>query len=263
MVRTPEHTFQVIHTPGHTPEHIAFLVTDHGSGATEPIAIATGDFVFVGDLGRPDLLETAAGQTGAMEPSARRLYETVGRLGDLPDFVQVWPAHGAGSACGKALGARVIATARGADRLAVAAAHGSEVVHGDLKPSNLIWPAGGMPRLVDFGASKILGLDRLTATGEINGTPAYMAPEVLTGKAEVDHRIDVYGLGVVLYEMFTGRRAFEGTSSAAVFDGILNRAPTASAELNRTVPAELERIHRQLVGDLIDVLFPRPGHRRR
>ena len=102
--------FQVMHTPGHTPEHIAFVVTDRGGGATEPIAIATGDFVFVGDLGRPDLLETAAGQAGAMEPSARRLYKTVGRLADIPDFVQVWPAHGAGSACGKALGAVPMST---------------------------------------------------------------------------------------------------------------------------------------------------------
>ncbi|MCA9244131.1 MAG: MBL fold metallo-hydrolase, partial [Phycisphaerales bacterium] len=101
---------RAIHTPGHTPEHIVFLVTDHGANATEPIGMATGDFVFVGDLGRPDLLETAAGQTGAMEPSARRLFKTVKKLGDIPDFVQVWPAHGAGSACGKALGAVPMST---------------------------------------------------------------------------------------------------------------------------------------------------------
>ncbi|MEM7227727.1 MAG: MBL fold metallo-hydrolase [Planctomycetota bacterium] len=102
--------FKVMHTPGHTPEHIAYLVTDLGSGATEPIGLITGDFVFVGDLGRPDLLETAAGQQGAMEPSARRLFHTVDRLDPLPDFVQVWPAHGAGSACGKALGAVPMST---------------------------------------------------------------------------------------------------------------------------------------------------------
>ncbi|MEO1129124.1 MAG: MBL fold metallo-hydrolase [Planctomycetota bacterium] len=97
--------FRALHTPGHTPEHIVFLVTDRGAGATEPIGLATGDFVFVGDLGRPDLLETAAGEVGAMEPAARRLHTTVRALGDIPDFVQVWPGHGAGSACGKALGA--------------------------------------------------------------------------------------------------------------------------------------------------------------
>ncbi len=101
---------QAIHTPGHTPEHIVFLVTDHGANATAPIGMATGDFVFVGDLGRPDLLETAAGHAGAMEPSARRLYSTVKKLSDIPDFVQIWPAHGAGSACGKALGAVPMST---------------------------------------------------------------------------------------------------------------------------------------------------------
>lgn len=97
--------FQAVHTPGHTPEHIVFLVTDLGGGATEPIGVATGDFVFVGDLGRPDLLESAAGIEGMMEPSARRLYGTIKKLDAIPDYVQVWPAHGAGSACGKALGA--------------------------------------------------------------------------------------------------------------------------------------------------------------
>jgi serine/threonine-protein kinase len=88
------------------------------------------------------------------------------------------------------------------------AVHDHGVLHGDLKPANIVWPAEGSPRLVDFGASKILGLDRLTATGEVSGTPAYMAPEVLTGKADVDHRIDVYGLGVVLYEALSARQPF-------------------------------------------------------
>ncbi len=94
-----------LHTPGHTPEHLSFLVTDTGGGADEPMGFITGDFVFVGDLGRPDLLESAAQVEGAMEPSARTLYESVQRILDMPDHLQVWPAHGAGSACGKALGA--------------------------------------------------------------------------------------------------------------------------------------------------------------
>ena len=96
---------RAIHSPGHTPEHISFLVTDRGAGATGPMGLATGDFVFVGDLGRPDLLETAAGVSGAMEPSARALYRSAVDFLDLPDYLQVWPGHGAGSACGKALGA--------------------------------------------------------------------------------------------------------------------------------------------------------------
>jgi len=97
--------FRVMHTPGHTPEHVSFLITDHGGGADGPMGLASGDFVFVGDLGRPDLLESAAGIQGAMEPSARELYRSAHAFLDLPDYLQVWPGHGAGSACGKALGA--------------------------------------------------------------------------------------------------------------------------------------------------------------
>lgn len=89
----------------------------------------------------------------------------------------------------------------------IAAAHQHGILHGDLKPANVLW--GETPRLVDFSASKVLGLDRLTATGELSGTPAYMAPEALTGKSEVDERIDVYGLGVLLYEALSGRRPFK------------------------------------------------------
>ncbi len=92
-------------TPGHTPEHMSFLVTDIGGGADEAIALLTGDFIFVGDVGRPDLLESAAGQVGAMEPGARTLYASLRATADLPEHLQILPAHGAGSACGKALGA--------------------------------------------------------------------------------------------------------------------------------------------------------------
>ena len=95
---------QVLHTPGHTPEHVVYTVTDLGAGATEPIGVATGDFVFVGDLGRPDLLEQAAGVSGTQEPGARDLYRSLATFRALPPHVQVWPAHGAGSACGKSLG---------------------------------------------------------------------------------------------------------------------------------------------------------------
>lgn len=94
----------VLHTPGHTPEHICFLVTDRAA-ADKPIGLFTGDFVFVGDVGRPDLLEKAAGVQGTMENSARALHQSLQRFKSLPDYLQVWPGHGAGSACGKALGA--------------------------------------------------------------------------------------------------------------------------------------------------------------
>lgn len=96
--------FEVKHTPGHTPEHISFTVTD-GAAASDPMGMLTGDFIFVGDVGRPDLLETAAGQKGVMKSSARTLYKSVEKFKSMPEYLQVWPGHGSGSACGKALGA--------------------------------------------------------------------------------------------------------------------------------------------------------------
>jgi hydroxyacylglutathione hydrolase len=94
----------VLHTPGHTPEHLTFLVTDTVT-ADQPMGALTGDFLFVGDVGRPDLLERAAQVAGTMEIGARQLFRSLRRLRPLPDFLQIWPGHGAGSACGKALGA--------------------------------------------------------------------------------------------------------------------------------------------------------------
>ena len=97
-------TLDVMHVPGHTPEHIAFLVTDRAAGDA-PMGMLAGDFLFVGDVGRPDLLERAAGMQGTMDASARQLFASLRRLAELPDYLQIWPGHGAGSACGKALGA--------------------------------------------------------------------------------------------------------------------------------------------------------------
>ena len=93
-----------VHTPGHTPEHLTFLITD-GAAADAPIAAATGDFMFVGDVGRPDLLERAANIKGTMEASARTLWRSLQAFSSQPDWLQIWPAHGAGSACGKGISA--------------------------------------------------------------------------------------------------------------------------------------------------------------
>ncbi|MBM4186006.1 MAG: MBL fold metallo-hydrolase [Gemmatimonadetes bacterium] len=93
-----------VHTPGHTPEHLVFLVTD-GAASDEPMGVVTGDFVFVGDVGRPDLLEKAARVADTAEIGARQLWRSLAWFRTLPDHLQVWPGHGAGSACGKGLGA--------------------------------------------------------------------------------------------------------------------------------------------------------------
>ncbi len=96
--------FEVLHNPGHTPESISFLLTDVPA-SDKPVILFTGDFVFVGDVGRPDLLEKAAGLKGTQEIGARQMYNSIKRFNALADYIQVWPGHGAGSACGKALGA--------------------------------------------------------------------------------------------------------------------------------------------------------------
>jgi hydroxyacylglutathione hydrolase len=102
-VRVGRVRLDVLHTPGHTPEHVAFLVTDEATG-TAPMGMLSGDFIFVGDVGRPDLLERAAKVAGTMAGAARTLFASLARMKDYPDYLQIWPGHGAGSACGKALG---------------------------------------------------------------------------------------------------------------------------------------------------------------
>ncbi|TDM12727.1 MBL fold metallo-hydrolase [Macrococcus lamae] len=99
---------EVIHTPGHTPESISFLLTDHHSKA--PMGLFTGDFMFVGDVGRPDLLETAAGMKNTTALGAKQMFASIGKIKNLPDYLQIWPGHGAGSACGKSLGAVPMST---------------------------------------------------------------------------------------------------------------------------------------------------------
>ncbi|NYE21555.1 MBL fold metallo-hydrolase [Microbacterium immunditiarum] len=101
---------EAVHTPGHTPEHMSFLITD-GAQSSEPGFMLTGDFVFVGDVGRPDLLDEAAGYTDTRFQGAKDLFASLrDRFLTLPDYVQVLPAHGSGSACGKALGAIAAST---------------------------------------------------------------------------------------------------------------------------------------------------------
>lgn len=104
VVRVGNLKLEVIHTPGHTPEHISLLLTNPPAGP-DPVMVFTGDFVFVGDVGRPDLLEEAAGIENTKVDGARQMFGSLRRFREIPEFVQVWPAHGAGSACGKALGA--------------------------------------------------------------------------------------------------------------------------------------------------------------
>ncbi len=115
VIRVGQIELTARHTPGHTPEHLSFLITD-GALTGEPGYLLSGDFVFVGDVGRPDLLDEAAGGVDTRFAGADQLFDSLKDVFmPLPDFVQVWPGHGAGSACGKALGA-VASTTVGYER---------------------------------------------------------------------------------------------------------------------------------------------------
>lgn len=96
--------FEALHTPGHTPEHISYLLTDNPA-TKKPVMLFTGDFVFVGDVGRPDLLEVAAGIKDTKEKGAKQMFDSLKSFEKLNDYLLLLPGHGAGSACGKELGA--------------------------------------------------------------------------------------------------------------------------------------------------------------
>ncbi|MGW8120915.1 persulfide dioxygenase-sulfurtransferase CstB [Staphylococcus xylosus] len=101
---------EVLHTPGHTPESISFLLTDEGGGSSVTMGLFSGDFIFVGDIGRPDLLEKSVQMEGTTEIGAKQMYQSIEGVKNLPDYIQIWPGHGAGSPCGKALGAIPMST---------------------------------------------------------------------------------------------------------------------------------------------------------
>ncbi len=109
-IRAGRVRLDVVATPGHTPEHISFVLTDEAA-SPEPMGIFTGDFVFAGDVGRPDLLERAADMKGTMERGARVLHASLVKFREhYPGHLMLWPGHGAGSACGKNLGAVPVTT---------------------------------------------------------------------------------------------------------------------------------------------------------
>ncbi|UCC44425.1 MAG: protein kinase, partial [Candidatus Zixiibacteriota bacterium] len=120
-------------------------------------------------------------------------------------------------------------------------AHEAGVVHRDMKPGNIIIDEDNRPRILDFGLATLAGDEKLTKTGSTLGTVGYMSPEQVEGK-QVDHRSDLFSVGVILYEMLTGRRPFEGDNDAAVVKAITDANPEPVARFKSGVTGELQQI---------------------
>ena len=120
-------------------------------------------------------------------------------------------------------------------------AHEKGIVHRDVNPSNIIIQENGTVKIIDFGLTKLLSGERITETGTVKGTVNYMSPEQAKGAA-VDHRTDIWALGVVLYEMLTGEKPFAAEFDQATIFLILNQAPAALQALNSAMPGDLEHI---------------------
>jgi len=128
---------------------------------------------------------------------------------------------------------------------ALAAAHSKGIVHRDLKPDNIfiVRQPSGPPKikLIDFGISKFAeggGAEKLTQTGSVMGTPSYMAPEQARGASSLDHRADLYSMGVILYEMLTGKLPFSGSNFTEIIINILTVEPLPPVQAHPGFPAE-------------------------
>jgi serine/threonine-protein kinase len=139
----------------------------------------------------------------------------------------------------------------------LAHAHAAGVIHRDIKPANLMFAAGGGLKIMDFGIAKMAG-EKLTRTGLVLGTLAYMSPEQASGGA-VDHRTDLWALGVVFHEMLAGRSPFSAASIERLFQAVRHHEPPKIRSLRPEVPREIETVVGRLLEKDPDHRYPDAG----
>ncbi|MEE9442987.1 MAG: protein kinase [candidate division Zixibacteria bacterium] len=134
-------------------------------------------------------------------------------------------------------------------------AHQAGVIHRDIKPSNIVIDTDGRAKLLDFGLATVMGADKLTKTGSTLGTVGYMSPEQASGR-KADERSDLFSLGVVLYEMITGRRPFKGKDEAATLHAVTHESPEPMARFKAEIPDGLQDVVDRALDKDVETRYP-------
>jgi serine/threonine-protein kinase len=211
-----------------------------------PVALK---MLLVGPYARPEererFLREAQALAALVHPNVVQVHE-VGDLGGLPYFTMEFVEGGslAGKLAGTRLPTREAAALVATLAEAVQAAHDRGIVHRDLKPANVLLTPAGAPKIGDFGLARRLdGGSGATLTGTALGTPSYMAPEQAKGETRaIGPAVDIYALGVILYELLTGRPPFRAETPTETVRQVLSEEPVPPSRLNASVPRDLETI---------------------
>ena len=141
----------------------------------------------------------------------------------------------------------------------LAEAHSAGIVHRDIKPGNIVFGKGDVAKIVDFGLAKLVAEPSITHSGMIRGTVAYMSPEQVQGE-QVDHRPDIWALGVVLYEMLSGRRPFRSESPMLVANAILTKTPSPVTDVRDDMAPPLQAVVDRMLAKKVDDRYQSPAH---
>ncbi|MFL5520237.1 MAG: protein kinase domain-containing protein [Gemmatimonadales bacterium] len=240
--------FRIIRALGHGGMGLVYLAQRDGAPDEPPVALKVlRDGSDVGGSALRRFLAERRIVSQLEHPHVARLLETGITADGAPFFAML---HCAGGSLAQRLAQGPLGVpeaVRVAGQLAAAlgAAHGLGIVHRDVKPANVLFDAAGGAQLTDFGIAKLLDQET-TLSGALLGTPAYLAPEQLRGLG-VDHRVDLWALGVVLYQMLSGRRPFDGPTYAAVLHAVRSVEPGPRRRPADDVPPALEALMRHLL----------------